>query len=84
MALRLSQEDLGDRLGVHRSHVGSIERGNENVSLQKVERLAESLGVDPMVLFGPIGDAPHGQEKYRPEPNLLHGPRRARGQSGGA
>lgn len=61
MALRLSQEDLGDLLGVHRSHVGSIERGNENLSLRKLERLAESLGVDPMVLFGPIGDAPPGR-----------------------
>ena len=42
----LSQEALADLAGLHRTYVGSIERSERNVSLDNVERLANSLGVD--------------------------------------
>jgi transcriptional regulator with XRE-family HTH domain len=48
----LSQEALADTLGVHRTYIGGLERGERNVTLQTVERLAERLGVDPMALLG--------------------------------
>lgn len=40
-----SQEDLGNRAGLHRTYIGSIERYERNVSLLNVERIAKSLGV---------------------------------------
>lgn len=44
--LGLSQEVLAEEAGVHRTYVGSIERGERNVSIDSMERLAKSVGVD--------------------------------------
>jgi len=48
---KLSQEQFADLLGVHRTYMGGIERGERNLTLKSVERLAESLGVDPAELL---------------------------------
>jgi transcriptional regulator with XRE-family HTH domain len=47
----LSQEAFAEVLGVHRTFVGGLERGERNVSLRALERYAEKLGVDPMELL---------------------------------
>ena len=47
----LSQEAFADVLGVHRTYMGGIERGERNLTLKSVERIAERLGVDPLVLL---------------------------------
>jgi transcriptional regulator with XRE-family HTH domain len=41
----ISQEKLADLAGLHRTYVSSVERGERNVTLQTVERLAKALGV---------------------------------------
>ena len=51
-ALDLSQEALAERVGVHRTYVGSLERGERNVSLINILKLAAALGVDPAELVG--------------------------------
>jgi transcriptional regulator with XRE-family HTH domain len=43
--LGLSQEEFGERCGLHRTYVGAIERGERNVTLKTVAQLAEALGV---------------------------------------
>lgn len=52
-ARALSQEDFADVLGVHRTYMGGIERGERNLTLRSVEKIAETLGLDPLVLLTP-------------------------------
>ncbi len=47
----LSQEDFAEVLDVHRTFAGAVERGERNLTLRSVERLAEAIGVEPLVLF---------------------------------
>jgi transcriptional regulator with XRE-family HTH domain len=49
--LGISQEELADQAGLHRTYLGSIERGERNVGLINVIRIAGALGVVPSVLF---------------------------------
>jgi len=52
-ALGISQEELADLAGLHRTYVGSIERGERNVSIDNIERLADALHLDVADLFVP-------------------------------
>lgn len=47
----LSQEAFAEVLGVHRTYMGGLERGERNVTLKAVERIAEALGMDPLELL---------------------------------
>lgn len=47
----LSQEELADICGLHRTYVGSVERGERNVTLSSLEVLANALGVSVVDLL---------------------------------
>jgi transcriptional regulator with XRE-family HTH domain len=49
----ISQEQLAGLAGMHRTYVGSIERGERNVGLDNIELLADVLGLDISVLLAP-------------------------------
>ncbi len=48
----LSQEAFADVLEVHRTYMGGVERGERNLTLKSLERIAGRLGLDPMALLG--------------------------------
>jgi transcriptional regulator with XRE-family HTH domain len=47
----ISQEDFAHTLGVHRTYMGGIERGERNLTLKSLERIAERVGLDPLSLL---------------------------------
>ena len=46
-----SQDVFADRSGLHRAHIGEIERGESNVTLQTLKRAAKTLGKTLRVEF---------------------------------
>jgi len=49
--LDLTQEDLAEKAGIHRTYLSDIERGSRNVSLLNIERLAMALSLSLSELF---------------------------------
>jgi transcriptional regulator with XRE-family HTH domain len=47
----LSQEAFADVLGVHRTYMGGLERGERNLTLKSLERIAGRLKMDPLKLL---------------------------------
>jgi transcriptional regulator with XRE-family HTH domain len=48
-----SQEACADFLQMHRTYVGAVERGERNLTLQSIERMAALLRVEPLELLRP-------------------------------
>jgi len=46
-----SQEGFADHVGLHRTYIGSVERGEKNISLDNIERIARALGLNPADLL---------------------------------
>jgi transcriptional regulator with XRE-family HTH domain len=51
LALGLSQERFAEACGLHRTYIGQVERGERNVSIDNIERMATALGVDVTEMF---------------------------------
>lgn len=46
LAKGLSQEGLAQMAGIHRTYIGAVERGERNVSIDNMERIAAALGAN--------------------------------------
>jgi len=54
--LLLTQEDLAEKAGIHRTYLSDVERGSRNLSLVNIERLAMALDVSLSGLFKLVED----------------------------
>jgi len=56
----LSQAQLAERSGLHRTYVSDVERGVRNPSIESIDKLARALHVSVLKLFEAAGSgAPH-------------------------
>jgi transcriptional regulator with XRE-family HTH domain len=49
--LNLSQDELAIKADLHRTYIGSVERGERNICLNNIFKLADALEVSPKDLF---------------------------------
>lgn len=49
----ISQEEFADQIGIHRTYIGGIERGERNPTLTTIWKIADALGVSPRDLMPP-------------------------------
>jgi transcriptional regulator with XRE-family HTH domain len=65
-----SQEAFADKCGVHRTFMGTVERGESNLSFSNIAKVAATLGISLSVLFRDLEE--HGPdplvEKTRSQP----------------
>lgn len=47
----ISQEELADICGLHRTYIGGIERCERNITIATLERIATALSVNPVELL---------------------------------
>lgn len=47
----LSQEQLADLAGVHRTYIGMLERAEKNITLRNIKKIAKALDVNIKDLF---------------------------------
>ncbi len=51
LRMNISQEELADLCGMHRTYIGGIERGERNITLQTLNSIAIALKVSPKILI---------------------------------
>ena len=49
--LDLTQEQLAERTGLHHTYIGSVERGERNISLENILALVKALNCSPSELI---------------------------------
>ena len=49
-----SQEELAFRAGLHRTYIGMIERGEKDITLANIEKVAKALNIKMKALFNEL------------------------------
>lgn len=53
LEMHLSQEELADKAGMHRTYIGMIERAEKNITLVNIEKISKALNIRLTDLFDP-------------------------------
>jgi transcriptional regulator with XRE-family HTH domain len=61
-ALGISQEELAERAGLHRTYVSDLERGARNPSIISIEKIAQALNLSLLSLLERVGHRSHSKE----------------------
>jgi transcriptional regulator with XRE-family HTH domain len=46
-----SQESFADAVGLHRTYMGAIERGEQNLTIKNIVKVSDTLGIEPSKLL---------------------------------
>ena len=49
--MKLSQEELAEKCGLHPTYIGQVERGEKNATLESINKIAAGLNVSMSTLF---------------------------------
>ena len=60
-AAHLTQEQLAEKCGLHRTYIGGIEQTRVNASMKNISKIADALEIDPALLF--MKDAADGSPR---------------------
>ena len=60
---RVTQEQLAELTGLHPNYVGSVERGERNISIVNIQKFVDGLGVDAGTLFATQTEPRNGRVK---------------------
>jgi transcriptional regulator with XRE-family HTH domain len=60
--LRISQGELAERSGLHRTYVSDLERGARNPSIEILAKVAQALRIPVAKLFEQAGDEPTNEQ----------------------
>jgi transcriptional regulator with XRE-family HTH domain len=52
----LSQEELAHKANLHRTYIGMIERGEKNITLLNIKKIAKALAINMHQLFQNLGE----------------------------
>jgi len=63
-----SQEAFADRCGVHRTFMGTIERGESNLSFQNLAKVSKALGITLAQRLSGVEKRAELLAKHRPNP----------------
>lgn len=50
-SMGISQEALAEKASLHRTYIGSAERGERNISLENIVKIANALNISPSKLL---------------------------------
>ncbi len=73
-----SQEAFADHCGVHRTFMGTVERGESNLSFQNIARVATALGITLSALFEGIEEKARGMAEETKKTSAKKPAKRAR------
>lgn len=62
----ITQEDLAEKCGLHRTYIGGIEQQRINASLKNIDKIAQALHIDPALLLI------HNSAHSKPQPQEPH------------
>lgn len=58
----LSQEELAERAGLHRTYIAGIEGSGRNITIKNIDKLANALRVSTADLLSGLDDSAHGPQ----------------------